>query len=91
MSTYKSGFMEGFKRWRGSILVTQRNHILHLLCNLPKHCSNSDRSGQEPVANNISRLVLSGEFNFRKTTVSTGRPIIGGGNRIGVESALKLN
>jgi hypothetical protein len=42
--TYKSGFLERFRRWRRSILVTQRNHDLHLSCSLPKHCGNSDRN-----------------------------------------------
>jgi hypothetical protein len=31
----KSGSVEGCRRWRGSILVTQRNHDIHLLCSLP--------------------------------------------------------
>jgi hypothetical protein len=25
VSTYESGYLEGFRRWRGSILATQRN------------------------------------------------------------------
>ena len=46
VSTYKSGFLEGFRRWRGSILSTQRNPDLHGSCSLPKDCGISDRSEQ---------------------------------------------
>jgi hypothetical protein len=46
VSTYKSGFLEGFRRWRGSILTTEKNPDLHGSCSLPKHCSISDRSEQ---------------------------------------------
>jgi hypothetical protein len=46
VSTYKSGFMEGVRRLRGSIMFTQRNHDLHFSCSLPEHCCNSDRSEQ---------------------------------------------
>jgi hypothetical protein len=51
VSAYKSGFLMGFSMWRGSILVTQRNHDLHLSCSLPKHCGNLGRSEQ-----NFSKL-----------------------------------
>ena len=46
VSTYESGFLEGFGWWRGSILATQRNPDLHGFCSLPQHCSISDRSEQ---------------------------------------------
>jgi hypothetical protein len=40
VSTYESGYLEGFRRWGGwSILATQS-------CSLPKHCRISDRSEQ---------------------------------------------
>jgi len=32
--TYKSGFLEGFRRWRGSILAPQRNPDLQGSCSL---------------------------------------------------------
>jgi hypothetical protein len=34
---YKAGLLEGFRKWRGSILATQRNPHLHGSCNLPKY------------------------------------------------------
>jgi len=34
VSTYKLWFVEGFRRWRGSILVPQRNPDLQGSCNL---------------------------------------------------------
>jgi len=37
MWTYESGYLEGFKRWRGSILATQRNPDLQGFCSIPKH------------------------------------------------------
>jgi len=37
---------EGFRRWRGSILVLQRNPYVHVSCSIPKHCGISDRSEQ---------------------------------------------
>jgi len=46
VSTYESGFLEGFRRWRGSILATQRNPDLHGSCSLTKHCGISDMSEQ---------------------------------------------
>jgi len=46
MWQHKSGFLEGFRRWRGSILVTQRNPDLHGSRSLPKHCGISDKSEQ---------------------------------------------
>jgi len=44
--TYASRFLEWFRRWRWSILATQRNPDLHGSCSLPKHCGISDRSEQ---------------------------------------------
>jgi hypothetical protein len=37
---------QGFWRWRGSILTTQKNPDLHGSCSLPKHCSITDTSEQ---------------------------------------------
>jgi len=34
--TYKSGYLERFRRWRGSILAPQRNHDLQRYCSLTK-------------------------------------------------------
>ena len=42
MSTYKSGFLEGFRRWRGSILA----HTERGSCSISEHCGISDRSEQ---------------------------------------------
>jgi len=44
VSTYGSGFLEGFRRWRGSFLATQRNPELQGSCSIPEHCGISDRS-----------------------------------------------
>jgi len=44
--TYESGFLEGFRRWRGSILATKINPNLHGSCSLTKHCGNLYRSEQ---------------------------------------------
>jgi hypothetical protein len=33
---YKLGFFEGCRRWRGSILATQRSHELQASCSIPK-------------------------------------------------------
>jgi len=44
--TYESGFLEGFRRWRGSILATQKNPDLQWSCSIPEHCTISDRSEQ---------------------------------------------
>jgi len=46
MSTYEAGFLEGFMRWRGSILATQRNPDLQGSCSIPKHSGISDRNEQ---------------------------------------------
>ena len=46
VSTYESGFLEGFRRWRGSILATHRSPDLQGSCSIPEHCSISDRSKQ---------------------------------------------
>jgi len=46
VSTYKSGFLEGFRRWRRSILSALRNPDLHGSCSLIKHCGISDRTEQ---------------------------------------------
>jgi len=35
---------QGFRRWGGFILATQRNPDLHGFCSLRKHCDISDRS-----------------------------------------------
>jgi len=47
VSTYESGFLEVLRRWRGSILATQRNPDLHMSGNLPKHCGISGGSEQK--------------------------------------------
>ena len=44
--TYDSGFLEGFGRWRRSILATQRNPDLHGSGSLPEQCCISDRNEQ---------------------------------------------
>jgi len=44
VSTYESGFLEGFRRWRGSILATKRNPELQGSRSIPEHCGISDRS-----------------------------------------------
>ena len=49
--SFKSGFFEGFKRWRPSIVAPQRNPDLQGSCSLASHYSLSDRS--EP---NLSKL-----------------------------------
>jgi len=36
VSTYESGYLEGFRRWRGSILAIQRNPDLQGSCSTPK-------------------------------------------------------
>jgi len=46
VSTYKSGDLEGFMRWRGSILATHGNPDLQGSCSIPKHSGISDRSEQ---------------------------------------------
>jgi hypothetical protein len=46
VSTYESGYLEGFRRWRGSTLAAQRNSDLHGSWSLPKHCRFSDRREQ---------------------------------------------
>ena len=46
MSTHESGYLKGFRRWRGSILATKRNPDLHASCSIPKHSGISDRSEQ---------------------------------------------
>jgi len=56
MSTYESGFLEGFRRWRGSILATQRNSDLHGSCSLPKHCGILD--GSEQNSSKLQRTVF---------------------------------
>ena len=45
------GVMKGCRRWRGYILVTQRNPDRPAYCSLPKHCRISERSEQ-----NFSKL-----------------------------------
>jgi hypothetical protein len=44
--TFKSGFVEGFRRWRGYILAPQRIPDLQGSCSLASHCSLMDRSEQ---------------------------------------------
>ena len=49
--TYESGFLEGCRRWRGSILATQRSPELQGSCSIPKHCGVSDRSEHKILPN----------------------------------------
>jgi hypothetical protein len=46
VSIYKSGYLEGFRRYKRSTLATQRNPDLHVSCSLPKQGGNSHRSEQ---------------------------------------------
>jgi hypothetical protein len=46
VSTYRSGYVDGYRRWRGYILAPQRNLDLQGFCSLGSHCSLSDRSEQ---------------------------------------------
>jgi len=46
VSTYISGFVEGFRRWRGYILAPQRKPDLQESYSIPSHCILSNRSEQ---------------------------------------------
>jgi hypothetical protein len=46
MSTYKSGFVEGFRKWRGYILAAQRKPDPKGSCSIASHCILADRSEQ---------------------------------------------
>jgi len=67
VSTYKSEYVEGFRRWREYILASQRKPDLHGSCCLASHSSLSNRSEQNSSKLRhtvcdafISRLVLKG-------------------------------
>ena len=46
MLTYKSGFVEGFRKWRRYILAAQRKPGPQGSCSIASHCILSDRSEQ---------------------------------------------
>jgi len=46
VSTYKSGFVEGFRRWKGYNLTPKSKPDLQGSCSIASHCSLLDRSEQ---------------------------------------------